>query len=254
MHSPGLSLAYTLAGENSVPSLFTVNGRTFAAGAYFWELLANGTANDIGTLNGPPLTPTQIFSCQTHLLIMSNGSLYVFALVQVTDSAGTVHPAGYFAAVDMTQFNGPVLQIDFCDGYFFAVIQNSNTFQVSNLEDGTTWDGLFISTISYFPDNIVSMKVDHREVWFFSGKKSIAYYNSGAGYPPFIPIQGAFLEDGCGATFCTETVSDTIGWIEQNDRGQAVAKVMNGYKGQRVSTLAVEFAWQKYPTIADAVS
>jgi hypothetical protein len=188
------------------------------------------------------------------LLILSNGSLYVFALVQVTDSAGVVHDPGYFAAVDMTQFNGPVLQIDFCDGYFFAVIQNSNTFQVSNLEDGTTWNGLFISTISYFPDNIVSMKVDHREVWFFSGKKSIAYYNSGAGYPPFIPIQGAFLEDGCGATFGTETVSDTIGWIEQNDRGQAVAKIMNGYKGQRVSTLAVEFAWQKYPTIADAVS
>src|ERR1035438_9616494 len=254
MHSPGLVVAYTLAGENSGPSQFTVNGRTFVAGANFWELFQNGTSNKIGALNGPPLTPTQIFSCQTHLLILSNGNLYVYVLVEVTDSNGVLHPAGQFLAVDMTQLNGPVLQIDFCDGYFFAVIQNSNTFQVSNLEDGTVWNGLFISTISYFPDNIVSMKVDHREVWFFSGKKTIAYYNSGAGYPPFIPIQGAFLEDGCAATFGTATVNDTIGWIEQNDRGIGVAKVMGSYVGNRVSTLAVEYAWQQYPTLSDAVS
>src|ERR1035438_3962734 len=87
MHSPGLSVVYTLAGENSVPKQFTVNGRTFVAGANFWELFQNATANKIGPLNGPPLTPTQIFSCQTHLLILSNGNLYVYALVDVTDSA-----------------------------------------------------------------------------------------------------------------------------------------------------------------------
>ena len=115
MHSPGLSVAYTLAGENSVPKQFTVNGRTFVAGANFWELFQNATSNKIGPLNGPPLTPTQIFSCQTHLLILSNGNLYVYALVDVTDSAGNKHSAGYFAPVDMTQLNGPVLQIDFCD-------------------------------------------------------------------------------------------------------------------------------------------
>jgi hypothetical protein len=153
-----------------------------------------------------------------------------------------------------SQFNGPVLQIDFCDGYFFATIQNSNTFQVSNIEDGTTWNGLFISTISYFPDNIVSLKVDHRYVWFKSGKKIIAYYDCGAGYPPFIPVAGAFLEDGCAATFGTVAVNDTIGWIGQNDRGSGVAKIMGNNVGIRVSTLAVEFAWQSYATIADAVS
>lgn len=250
---PGLAIKYSLP-ETAIPGEFEVNGRAFVAGASFYELLANGTYTNWGTLNGPPLTPTQICCCQTHLLILSNGDLYVFVLVGVTDSNGVFHPPNSFLAVDMAQFNGPVLQIDFCDGYFFAVIQNSNTFQVSNLEDGTTWNGLFISTISYFPDNIVSMKVDHREVWFLSPKKTIAYYNSGAGFPPFIPIQAAFLEDGCGATFGTVQVNDTIAWIEANDRGQGIAKMMGNYIGIRISTLAVEFAWQNYPTIADAVA
>ena len=256
MHCPGLKVAYTLAGENSVPSQFTVNGRTFAAGSKFWELLGNGTGNPIGALNGPPLTPTQIFSCQTHLLILSNGSLYVYVLSQFTDASGTVRNPGAFFAVDMSQFNfgGQVLQIDFCDGYFFAVLANSNSFQVSNLEDGTTWSGLYVSTINRFPDNITSMKVDHDFVWFFSGKKTIAYYNVGAGYPPFIPYPGAFLEDGAVATFGTVLANDTICWIEQNDRGPGIAKMMGSFVGIRLSTLAVEFAWSKYPTLADAIS
>lgn len=252
LHTPGLAIKYQLP-ETAVLCLFTVNGRTFAAGGGFYELFANETFTKWGTLNGPPLSPTQIFCCQTHLLILSNGDLYVFVLTPVTDSMGVLHPANDFIIVEMAQFNGPVQQIDFCDGYFFATIQNSNTFQVSDLEDGTTWNGLFISTISYFPDNIVSMKVDHREVWFFSGKKTIAYYNSGAGFPPFIPIQGAFLEDGCAATFGTVTVNDTICWIEANDRGAGTVKMMGSYIGQRISTLAIELALQSYSTIADAI-
>ena len=252
MHCPGLAIKYTLP-ETAVPELFTVNDRAFAAGADFYELLANGTYINRGTLNGPPLTPTQILSCQTHLLILSNGDLFIFTLTAFTDSNGTLHAANSFAAVDMSQFNGPVLQIEFCDGYFIATIQNSNTFQVSNLEDGTTWNGLFISTISYFPDNIVSLKVDHREIGFFSGKKTIVYYNSGAGYPPFIPIQGAFLEDGSAAAFATVSVNDTIAWISQNDRGWAVAKIMGNYVGTRISDLGVEFAWSSY-TVSAAVA
>jgi hypothetical protein len=90
------------------------------------------------------------------------------------------------------------------------------------------------------------MKVDHRIVWFFSGKKSLAYYNSGAGFPPFIPIEGAFLEDGAASTFATVSANDTLCWISANERGSAIAKKMAGTQGQRISTLAMEYAWQNY--------
>ncbi len=254
LHRPGLASRYELP-ETAIPGQFQVNGRGFAAGAKFYEVLASGEFTTWGTLNGPPLTPTQIFACQTHLLILSNGDLFIFVLTPFTDSNNVYHAANSFLAVEMGQFNGPVLQIDFCDGYFIATIQNSNTYQVSNLEDGTTWSGLFIAEISYFPDNIVSLKVDHRNIGFLSGKKSIIYYNAGAGYPPFIPIQGAFLEDGCAAAFGTVQANDTVCWITQNDRGWGQAKMLSSeYAGQRISTLAVEFSWQGYPTIADAIA
>ena len=49
-------------------------------------------------------------------------------------------------------FVGAISQIDFIDGYVIATIQNSHTFQQSNLEDATVWNGLNIETLSYFPD------------------------------------------------------------------------------------------------------
>src|SRR5271155_854103 len=67
MHTPGLQAAYMLP-EASVPCLFTVNDRTFVAAASFYEIKANApTIVTWGALNGAPISPTQIFSCQTHL-------------------------------------------------------------------------------------------------------------------------------------------------------------------------------------------
>jgi hypothetical protein len=241
--TPGKKLFASLTGEVSVPSVYTVNGRSFAAGANFWELTQAGPINR-GSLGFPPLSPSQITGNQTQLAILNNGNLYVFTLA-----------TNVLTPVDMSQFNGPILQIGFADGYILAALQNSNTFQQSNLEDATTWQGLNISTISLFPDNITSMICDHREVWFFSAKKTAVYYNAGAGFPVFIPIQGAFLEVGAGAAFATVQMDNSVFWLSQDERGSMVAFRANGYAGERKSTHAEELAWQMYgtPYGADAV-
>ena len=174
---------------------------------------------------------------ETQLVMLNNGNLFVLTL-------GT----NVFAAVNMAQFNGPVLQIGFADGYIIAMLENSHTFQVSALEDATTWSGLDISTNSLFPDNYVSMICDHREAWFWGNKKATGYYNAGAGFPPFIPIQGAFMESGAGATFATVQLDNSVFWLDQDERGFMVARRLNGYAGDRVSTHAIELACRTTPT------
>lgn len=239
---PGKKVYASLAGELSVPCLFTVNGRTFAAASNLWEVSQGGAVHNWGSIGTAPLQPPQMTANQTQLVILNNGNLYVFTLANNT-----------LQAVNMAQFNGPISQIDFVDGYIIATLQNSHTFQQSNLGDATTWSGLNISTISYFPDNITSMKVDHRALWFFSAKKAIGYYNAGAGFPVFIPDQSKFLETGSGATFATVQLDNSILWLDQDERGSMVARRMNGSVGERISTHAVEGAWQKYAVNSDAV-
>lgn len=242
--TPGSRL-FSALPEGSVPSLFTQNGRTFAAVSRLWEIRADGTNVDLGDLGGQPARPTQIIGNQGQLLVMNNGNLFVLDLT-----------TNILTAVDMSLFdNQPVLQIDFADGYGLAVRQNSHTFQQSGLEDFTTWSGLDIATLSLFPDNIVSFKVDHRYPWFLSAKKSTPYQNVGSGFPVFNPIPGALIEDGAGATFATVQLDNALFWLSQNERGFMEAKRSQGFGAPlRVSTHATEFAWQQYAETSDAVA
>lgn len=242
LHTPGTELFCALP-EVAVPAEFSINGRTFAACSKLYEVFADGSSTVRGSLGAVPVTPPQIFANQVQLLILNNGALFTLNLA-----------TNVFAAVNMAQFNGPVAQIEFADGYFLAMIANSNTFQQSNLEDGATWSGLNISTNSLFPDNYVSMKVDHRGPMFHSGKKAVGYYNAGAGFPVFIPQQGVFFETGCGAAFATVQMDNTIFWLNQDDRGSMIALRSEGNSYTRVSTHAVETAWQSYPVTSDAVA
>jgi hypothetical protein len=241
LHTPGRKKFATLP-EGSVPNGFTVNGRTFFASSNLWELDASGAQINRGSLGAAPTLVTKITANETQLVVSNNGDLFVLTL-----------STNAFIVVDMGQFNGPVLTIDFLDGYIIAVLEDSHTFQQSNLEDATTWNGLNIATLSYFPDNIVSMISDHRQIQFSSGKKSLWYYNAGAGFPVFIPIQGAFAEVGSGATFSMVQADEVVFWLSQDERGALVAMFANGYNGQRISTHATELAWQKYATSDDAI-
>src|SRR5207302_4373494 len=100
----------TLPGENSVPQMFTQNGRLFAAGLHLFEVFANGTVTDLGALS--PVIGITIFMTanQNQLLISSGGSLYLFDFT-----------TNILTSVNMAQFNGPITAIDFAESFFVAL-------------------------------------------------------------------------------------------------------------------------------------
>ena len=76
----------------------------------------------------------------------------------------------------------------FCDGYFLVLDGDDNSWQISALEDGTSWDGLDIAQVSTSSDRVVSLAVSHRQVWLFGTKTTQVWYNSGNADFPFEPI------------------------------------------------------------------
>jgi len=221
----------TINGTGSTYTVLTVGGGGSVATFSFTP----GSGNSVSTDNA------------TSVLTGAGDGNFEVNITAVADN--------WLYAVDMTQFNGPIAQIGFLDGYVIATLENSHTFQQSNLEDATVWNGLNIATLSYFPDNIVSMICNARTIQFSSAKKTVWYYNAGAGFPVFIPIQGAFYETGSAATFgICQTAGNSVFMLSQDERGSLIAVLSNGFSGQRVSTHAVELAWQTYATTSDAVS
>lgn len=239
--TPGLKL-FCDSSEASVRNGVEFNGRSyFIAGKKLYELKSNGTKTLIGAVADDGTRPSFAFNSAspTQMLVASGGSLYL-VLIPVNTMTTITDP-------------GNVRMVEFIDGYFIALLNNTSIVRLSGIEDGVTWDALDQEQVSYFPDNVVSMLADHRELWMFGDKKTVVYADSGDANTQVVPIPSAFLEQGCGAKFSPCRIDNSVFWIGKDERGQAMAWRAQGYSPARISTHAVEYQWQQYSTVADAI-
>ena len=213
------------------------NGRCFfVTGATFWELAADGTKTNRGAVVNDYTAASLAFN-GIQILIVTGGHAYCFTLATN-------------ALVEVTgQLAGVPVQCDSADTYFIVCFQNSNKFQMSQVLDGTTWPGQLVNEVSVFPDNIVSLIVNHRELWIFGNRRSQPYQDTGSA-EVFDPIPGALIETGCAATFSVTRADNSVFWIGQDERGAVIAWRSNGYTPQRVSTHAVEVWLSQQANIA----
>jgi hypothetical protein len=104
------------------------------------------------------------------------------------------------------------------------------------------------------PDNLVTLIVDHREVWLFGINTVEVWYNAGLPDFPLARIQGAFNEIGCLAAYSVAKLDNGLFWLGRDARGNGIVYRSKGYSGERVSTHAVEWQIQQYATLSDAVA
>jgi hypothetical protein len=168
---------------------------------------------------------------------------------------GFIYDAATEAYAEITDVDFPgAVTVGFLDGYFIFQEPNSQRFWTSELLDGTQIDPLSFASAEGMPDDLVSLFVDHREVWLFGTQSVEVWYNAGDTPFPLARIQGAVNEIGCAATFSVAKMDNSLFWLGSDARGQGVVFRANGYSGQRISTHAVEFAIQSYGDISDAIA
>jgi hypothetical protein len=143
--------------------------------------------------------------------------------------------------------------VQFIDGYFVFNKTGTGQFQITALYN-TTIDGLDFATAEGAPDLLLSVLVDHRELWLFGETSTEVFFNSGNSDFPFERINGAFIEQGCAAKFSPAKMDNTVYWLTADERGQGTVQRAQGYSPQRVSTHAIEYALGQMPRIDDAVA
>jgi hypothetical protein len=258
MPTPGLASIATLSGVPRAQLEF--NGRLFVvAGVNLYEikLISSGSYGipiqvSSTVLNGstPMINdglPASIVASQTQLLIASGGSVYL--LVLATNAFSQVPATNFTLATGPA----PVIQVAFVDSFFLALIKNSQTISISNVFDAGNWNLNGQIVVSVYPENVVGMIVDHREVWLRGTKKSVVYYASGS-INVFDVQPGSLIEQGGVAPFAADRLDNSLFWLGGDDKGNAIAWRAAGYNAQRISTHATEFAWQNYSQRSDAVS
>lgn len=227
--------------SNPTRGSIEANGRMFSVcDTTLYEVFSDGTFTAIGDVDSDG-RPASIAASNIQLLIVSAGRAFCFTLATNT----LLEVTGLLAAVP--------LQVEYSDGYFIVCFQSSNKFQVSDILDGTVWPGIQVNAVSVFPENVISIIVNHRELWVM-GKRHIQPYANTGSDEIFDPIGGALMEIGTAATFARNRIDNTIFWISEDERGARQAWRASGYTPQRISTHAVETAWSSYPTLETAVS
>jgi hypothetical protein len=144
--------------------------------------------------------------------------------------------------------------VGYLDGYFVFNEPDSQRIWVTELLDGTSIDPLEFASAEGSPDNVVSILIDHKEVWVFGTNSIEVWYNSGALDYPLSPIQGAFNEVGCVAPYSVAKLDNGIFWLGADARGQGIVYRANGYQAIRISTHAVEWHIQRYGNLSDALA
>lgn len=239
--TPGKRLWANVAGGNIRGMLrFNSTVALVACGAYLYVVTTGGVSTLVGSISGGT-TPVSMASNGTQVMLVTGATGYIVdpiarTIVQITDPD--------FAGADTVQF---------IDGYFAFNKTNTGQFQITGLYD-TSIDGLDFATAEGAPDLLLSLVVDHRELWLFGETSTEVYFNSGNVDFPFERINGAFIEQGCAAKFSPAKMDNTVYWLTSDERGHGTVQRAQGYSPQRISTHAVEYAISQMSIISDAVA
>lgn len=240
--TPGLLLWSTMPGDGEVRhlyvassgTLFGVRGQTVY---YYSGGTWTGVAN-LGTISG-------------RVVAADNGTDAVFV------DGTSVAPV-----VNLTTFTAALMGGDGWFGADFVYFINGRL--VFNKPDTQQfyWTGLYSTSIDPLdfssaegsPDSIISMIVDHQELWFFGPTSLEIFYNTDDADAPFTRMQGAFNEVGIIAPHSLNRLDNTIFWLGRDRNGGNMVFRAANYQPQRISDHALETEIGMYARTDDAFS
>ena len=187
--------------------------------------------------NGTGLTLTLTFGTGTG----GTGS-YVVTPSQTVGSSGSPITLYALNFSTMPSTDGPFTGadvVDVVDNYFVYNRPNTQQWGSSNILSPIS-SALAFSSKDGAPDNLVSMIVDHREVYLLGEVSSEVWIDSGLFPFAFQRIPGTSTQHGIAAKFSVARLGNSFAYVSRNIRGQAQIMMMNGYTPTRISTHAVE--------------
>jgi hypothetical protein len=250
--APGLKFLQSI-GTGPIRALWAhqTNGADF--------YVVSGT--EVYKLNSLTAVPAKIgdVSGTGPVSIADNGAVLFFACNG--PSYTYYEPTGEFNQITDVNFPG-ALTVGYLDTQFIFNEPNSQRiWSVDTIDPNNgdyiyplVFDPLTFSSADGSPDGVVAINVDHRQLWVFGTDSTEVWYNAGLANFPLSPIQGAFNEIGCVATFSIAKLDNTLFWLGTDARGQGIVYRANGYGAARVSTHAIEYAIAQYGNIADALA
>jgi len=238
---PGLR-PVALLPSGPVRGLYTAtNGRVFAAtSTSLYEVFAGWTFLSRGTIH-TGTAPASFTDDGVHMVFSVDGIGY-----------GYDFQANALTPLPLT---GPQTfgQLGYIDGRIVTNEPGTRRFWYTPILDAATWPALNFYSAEARPDLLVTLLVDHREIWLFGSQSIEVWFSTGDALSPFGRMQNVFIEQGIETPHSVDALDNTLFWLGGSPRGEGPMWTVNGYQPVRISTHAVESAMAGMPTVGDAV-
>jgi hypothetical protein len=238
--TPGLSLWTTISGAGGLRLLFrSSNNILFAVRGNTLSRYSAGSWVDVTTLS----------TSTGRVVAADNGNTAVF--VDGTTTAPTIDLSTFaVGAMSGDGWYGADF-VYYIDGFFVFNKPRTQTFY-KTAALAVTLDPLDFASAESIPDQLVSMMVDHGEIWLFGEFTTEVFDNSGASDFPFQRIGSAIMSVGCAAKHSPAAIDNSIVWLGRDQNGEGMVWRAQGYNPVRISSHALEVAIRGYSRIDDA--
>lgn len=209
--------------------LYVVSGTTL------YRVASDGTATSLATIPGSGFVVTAT-NAVGQLAIATGGASVDYIdgyFLWVGDkSAGG---AGYIWDTDTSTLTSLNADADF-------LLEGGAVFQISGINDGTSYDALDFASAESSPDNLKCVFVDHGEAWMMGEETIEPWFDSGEADFPFSRVNQTVISKGLIGRYAKASLDNTIFWagVDSEAGGGAVVYRAEGYTPQRISTHAIE--------------
>jgi hypothetical protein len=208
------------------------------------------TVEEVGSLN---TTTGKVHAASSAILdgvtVFVDGSNDNYAYEKTgptTETFRTFAAAGYSGVPKATK-------VRWLDGFFIFIVQNSNTYYVSDV-NALTVDPLSFAKAEGDPDSIVSIAILNRDAWLFN-KRTIEVFNvTGGADFPLDRVAGGFIECGCLAPDSVAKIGGTLVWLGRDENGQGMIFAAKGIQPFPISTNAINAAISNYADTENATA
>ena len=254
--SAALSYAITTGGTGyAAGDTITVTGGIYSQQAtYTVATVAAGVVTGLTTVSNGVYTVVPGTPSQT--TTSGNGTGLTLTLTFGTGTGGT---GSYVVSTSQTVASTTLYALNFSimptnDGPFTGatVVDVVDNYFVYNRPNTQQWGAssplspispaLSFSSKDGAPDNLVSMIVDHREVYLLGETSSEVWVDSGLFPFAFQRIPGTSTQHGIAAAFSIARLGNSFAYLSKNIRGDGQIMMMNGYMPTRISNHAVEYS------------
>jgi hypothetical protein len=157
-----------------------------------------------------------------------------------------------FAQITDPDFPANPATVTYLGRRFVVSIQDSSRFQVSDIDDGLSWDALNFANAEVSPDQIVRAYASNGQLILPGYLVTEFWGNSGTADFPFSQLQGTANEWGLAARYSIARFDNTFCMLVQNRMGQVMIGKMNGYLPEKISSQDMDFVINQYAVTTDA--